>query len=1083
MNHFDVGMHSFIGGTGLLTSFFMILGVQTVGFYISFAFGIVSFFFGIFYSRYTLKNKVKRIYTNFKIKEGMSSTQSQSGYEEKDDENESGEDSDTQSEQSEQIIDIEPEEKPKKKSKKKHRNEDEESNSDEESRSGSGSEVDSEENSEEDEEEGSEDNENNELYNQIEDIVTKVAKNEKLVIFERCCDTDLVCKFVRENQSAEAYQLANKIYKEALKEHPNEELIYMRYAYFLWYTNKKKNSKHFEPVSTLSQSDLGKDNENEVDHNEPLQYIQEAIDLKPPFIVRYKIQYVLSLMRENKNKKADLSKKSTYESFLGMERNAIQYHMITLHQLKSFFTRVKTSNNQEAQYCQQYLKKLFDLQKNTEYHYQKLISQFPDSKSSIRLYAMFLSGVKNQTKLAAKHLATIGATLDDNGKPNNNNNSANTQKSNKLITEEEEEEESDDGNNPNGKTNSIMNNKKLAKKGNSQQSIQRSENQSSASSDRENRKEIVLRNNMLQTFVKSISKCSVLMNILYALIFIFSGLLCGTCIIAINNVLSTVNSYRNSSQSMLIVSESAHDIRLMAVTGLAEDESTFNLYKGHLCNFVVPEIENKLMPFLQGSFSSDASDTALIVQNSDNPNTFTNEHLNAYEVGKRFQTWIIALCEIPYENWKTNEEGNSMANDYRVRFFADNSKENFIKIMKEAYTNEQTSYSNMKEKWNLFIYIEIGVIVVCMICFYIFAINPLRSKTKVIFMKVIKMLKFIPNGSFDEIISKFDEDIEVISETYDVSNMESSKAYSKNGDDKNELRKKIKRESIKNIFVFVLIIIVSLMCCIPYLVDLLGYIINLDLIFYSSQRCSYNFKVHMLSFELFAQDRYSYLPGESERLLSQNVQLFEEIQNNIKLGNYGAKPPQNIPILNEFLLTGKCFTGNCTVDPDYDSKIGYVQDIVTLPLNDLIQENISRAYKLLRETDFSYLNSYTNLFAGGLTKQSAQNLLETFRTNDVLRFQNLTMFHIVVGLQEFDQLLLDYVEDSSETTFILVIVLFVVSAIISPYIYFTSLKKMAKVKMIEMEELVNIVFTIPQSTINIVPQYRRFIETSEINDD
>lgn len=64
------------------------------------------------------------------------------------------------------------------------------------------------------------------------------------------------------------------------------------------------------------------------------------------------------------------------------------------------------------------------------------------------------------------------------------------QKSNK--TEEEEEEESDDGN-PSGKTNSIMNNKKLRKKGNSLQSIQRSENPSSASSDRENRKEIVLR--------------------------------------------------------------------------------------------------------------------------------------------------------------------------------------------------------------------------------------------------------------------------------------------------------------------------------------------------------------------------------------------------------------------------------------------------------------------------------------------------------------------------------------------------------------------------------------------------------------
>ncbi|ORX86349.1 hypothetical protein BCR32DRAFT_290074 [Anaeromyces robustus] len=1069
MNHFDVGIHSLLGGASLLTSIFMILDVKTVGFYISLGVGIACFFGGVFYSRYILNKKVKTIYSNFKLKESINNSQSQfsSGYGKKEgenDESESDEESNSQSEQENQIIDIEPENKRKKQSRKKHRNEDE-------SNSGSGS--NSEENSEDDEE-GSDEGDNTELFNQIEDIVTKVAKNEKLVIFKRVCDTDLVCKFVRENQTAEAYQLANKIYKEALKEHPNEQLIYMKYAYFLWYTNKKKNSKHFEPVSTLSQSELGKD-DNEIDYDEPLHYIQEAIDLKPPFIVRYKIQYVLSLMRENKNKKADLSKKSTYESFLGMERNAIHYHMITLQQLKAFFTRVKTSNNQEVQYCQHYLKKLFDLQKNTEYHYQKLISQFPDSKSSVRLYAMFLSGVKNQTKLAAKHLASIGATLDDNGKPSNN-----SQKTNKMI--EEDEDDSDDS--PNAKSSSVVNNsKKLRKRGNSIQSIQKSENQSSVSSDRENRKEIVLRNNMLQTFVKSISKCSLLMNILYALIFVFTGLLCVTCVISVRNVLSTVNNYRKSSKSMYIISEASHNIRLMSISGLAEDEPVFNLYRNNLCNTLIPEIEDKLMPFLQGSFSDEASDTAVIVQTSDT--TFTNEHLNAYEVGKRFQTWVINLCDVPYESWKQNADGTSMMNDSKVRFFADNSKENFIKIMKEAYTNDHTDYTSMKEKWNIFIYIEIGVIVLCMIGLYIFAINPLRSKTKVIFMKVIKMLKYIPNGSFDEIISKFDEDIEVISETYDVSNMENNKSYNKTGDDKNELRKKIKRERIKNIIVFGLIIIVSLICCIPYLVDLYLYIINFDLIFYSSQRCSYNYKIHMLSYEVFARDRYSYLPGEAERLLSQNVALYEDIQSNIKEGNYGAKSPHDIPVLNNFLLNGKCYmSNNCTDDEEYyDSKIGYVRDIITLPLNDLIQENIARVYKLLRETDFSYLNSFENLFAGGITKEEATDIIYQINNNDVLKFQNHTMNHIISGLQEFDQLLLDYVESSSTTTFIVMIVLFVVSAIISPYIYFTSLKKMAKVKIIEMEELVNIVFTIPTSTINIVPQYRRFIETSEINDD
>jgi len=390
----------------------------------------------------------------------------------------------------------------------------------------------------------------------------------------------------------------------------------------------------------------------------------------------------------------------------------------------------------------------------------------------------------------------------------------------------------------------------------------------------------------------------------------------------------------------------------------------------------------------------------------------------------------------------------------------------------------------MKKRWNIIVFVIIGVISVAMVCFYLFAINPLRSKTKVIFMKVIKMLKFIPNGSFDEIISKFDEDIEVISETYDVSGMESNKAYNKNSDDKNELRKKIKREKIKDIIVFALMVVVSLMCCIPYLIAAYHHIINLDLIFYSSQRCSYTYKLHMLSFELFAQDRLSYLPGESERLLSQNVESYEEIQDNIKKGNYGAKPIQKIPILDQFLLHGKCYLGNCTMDPDYDSRIGYVEDIVTLPLNDLIEESISRVHRLLRETDFTYLSSYSELAAGGgITKEKAVKLINDVKTNDVLRFQNLTLQHIVSGLQEFDVLLLDYVDNATKKSYIIVIILFVVSAIISPYIYFTSLKKMAKVKMVEMEELVNIVFTIPTSTINIVPQYRRFIETSEINDD
>jgi len=134
----------------------MVLNDGKVGFYISLAFGIISFFGGIFFSRYQLNKKVKIIYTNFKLKEGMGS-ESHYSYDEKEG-SESNEESYSQSENSEQVIDIEPEKKSKKRS-KKHRNGEEENNE-----TGSGSEEMS------DEEEDSEYDENIELFSQIEDI-------------------------------------------------------------------------------------------------------------------------------------------------------------------------------------------------------------------------------------------------------------------------------------------------------------------------------------------------------------------------------------------------------------------------------------------------------------------------------------------------------------------------------------------------------------------------------------------------------------------------------------------------------------------------------------------------------------------------------------------------------------------------------------------------------------------------------------------------------------------------------------------------------------------------------------------------
>ncbi|OUM60063.1 hypothetical protein PIROE2DRAFT_14255 [Piromyces sp. E2] len=188
----------------------------------------------------------------------------------------------------------------------------------------------------------------------------------------------------------------------------------------------------------------------------------------------------------------------------------------------------------------------------------------------------------------------------------------------------------------------------------------------------------------------------------------------------------------------------------------------------------VVRLKTKYIPVLVKYTSEPASNTPVVVYYKNNINgtlTGTYVHYNGYELMSNFILWATQLYNTPTEQLILDEKnGKSIFDDYRYRIFSDNIMgKNFKLIMKETFEKIYANSKKNQESKALIIYILGISMVILSLALNFLGMTPLQKNVRNLRRKTTKLFKYIPRGSLKDIVSRYDDNIESITQLYDIS--------------------------------------------------------------------------------------------------------------------------------------------------------------------------------------------------------------------------------------------------------------------------------------------------------------------------
>jgi len=171
-------------------------------------------------------------------------------------------------------------------------------------------------------------------------------------------------------------------------------------------------------------------------------------------------------------------------------------------------------------------------------------------------------------------------------------------------------------------------------------------------------------------------------------------------------------------------------------------------------------------------------------------------------------------------------------------------------------------------------------------------------------------------------------------------------------------------------------------------------------------------------------------------------------------------------------------------------NIGYTKEVVELPINELIDEYLRKTNAHISDYEImSYsLRHINNPYS--LTGKGDENLNNEFNeiknqylfNSRILKFQNYTKHHILEGLERSNDAIIQSSTNKVKNMKLLDIGLYIINIllILSLFCYYKF--KIVAEKENEIREIVDLLFLLPASITNKIPQIRDFIEFGNIND-
>ncbi|ORX52160.1 hypothetical protein BCR36DRAFT_582656 [Piromyces finnis] len=883
-----------------------------------------------------------------------------------------------------------------------------------------------------------EDIEHEDVMRSLERISTNKFTREKIKVFKCEEDCELVCRFVRNNRNPEAYLLMRMLFDEGIKQYPKDAFVFIQYCYYLF------SMQNFNKDYSLLD-----DSKNCVT---PYQLLERAAKLKPAFDNRFFISFAAQTMEQiKKSKELDSSKIdiSTFVELKTLESSAIKFHLNTLSEFKSLFKKLKESTNPKD--CINYtssLKKISEVQSLADEQYRKLLTKFTGNKDVRQMYYLLLSEVLNLPEQAAKYHFDEKILKMVNDKTNNENTEIYSK--NKLNNRE------------------IINNNDETNQEISKGSTL-NDSKSNNKYDRELIKELGYRKNMKKVFIKPIDKYTFYFDIIIYINFLILSVGSIIIIFLSLNISNNLNEFEISLKSSYLVESLCEKYRIMHLSAICNRKDIWNEKVLETKPFL-EDINNNLLDSLKRYSSYDPTDNNINLLYSDQIK-HVKENFNVYQIGymvDRMSTFI-ETTEYDFNNTQ------NLIFDTPLRFFIDNEKENFNTIFQEVSKIELNEINN---KFNLEVYIIISVtsfITVLYICATFFSLNPLLKLINKMQIEVLRMFRHIPTEYIDNLIAKFDEQTEIIYLNFNVA--DDNKSINKK--DEYSLNSKNSKNKFRRCYTsLVIFILCGGIVFIPTYVNIPNQTSLINLIHNASQRLQLIKSSYIFTLETKIQDRMTYLPGESERLLTASIDSLKKIQHNIRYGKYKAPPSIKIEVLKDLILNPSCKreTQEECDTREFNQEIGYSKNIAELPLDDLINYYI-------RVSEAYITNNQNNNFTDYYDTQSCCQTIQNINEDKEIQLQQKLQEDIIYGLEKFDHIIIEELKGKNTLCIELTIIFIVVCLIINIMVYRVNIKSVMNEKKHEMNDLITLAFMIPRDVINKVSLYKKFIETGETNDD
>eukprot|EP01137_Pigoraptor_chileana_P019069 Opistho-2@79567 len=215
------------------------------------------------------------------------------------------------------------------------------------------------------------------------DAIRKVAMRKVKKdppVFDRVTDVEIAARFLRENREADAILLAHDLFATALQEFPRSALLRIVHARYI---------ANYSGQATAARKQL-----------------EAAMSMRPPFDIRCLIFMEQRSLDQEKHTEGlgidDNLNITSYIQFQMAQTGARRHHIEALRLSRSFW-HTASSSTVDAPLLFDTAHQLSLSTAKARNHYERLLSEYPKSKTNLRLYSQFLRVVCNNADLAAEY--------------------------------------------------------------------------------------------------------------------------------------------------------------------------------------------------------------------------------------------------------------------------------------------------------------------------------------------------------------------------------------------------------------------------------------------------------------------------------------------------------------------------------------------------------------------------------------------------------------------------------------------------------------------------------------------------------